>query len=333
MGWEAWPVIGTIISIIRGAYDFLRRRGAEKGQTVSTHGSMQAGTIFTGPVKFEGAVTFVALTDWVDGLPWTTNQKLGDLFEQGISCRWQGEYEEAVRLFRAGLGLKVTSDEKVALLILIGNCFLEQGRFEEAEGHYREAEKLAQDANVSQGIVVAKTVLAYRALTRGDLYGAVQYQEEASRALSVLVGEDPDVWALQAAVRNLIGFIHVEKQELQNAWDNFQTALVSARKTEIPIMEVDALFGLGLVCLIKGEWQRAEDELNKALAIVSTSNWYFAKGGILAALAEAYGHKGERSRGLELHREALDIFVRIGNTELTNRAINRLAELESEEQK
>lgn len=65
--------------------------------------------------------------------------------DRALKERSQGDYSAAVSTLRLLLGARQnTPEEKVALLILLGNCFLELGKTEQASGHYREAEETAR---------------------------------------------------------------------------------------------------------------------------------------------------------------------------------------------
>ncbi len=75
----------------------------------------------------------------------STDTALRSTIKAALEARQKGNQAEAVRLFRACfVRSQNTAEEQAALLILIGNCFLVQGRLESAAGHFREAAELIQ---------------------------------------------------------------------------------------------------------------------------------------------------------------------------------------------
>lgn len=267
--------------------------------------------------------------NYYDGLPTSPNQPVRNSFQRGVSLRWQGRHDDAVSVFRQALGLQPTAEEKVGLLLLIGNCFVEQGRFEEAQGHYIEAERIAEDASVTEGILVAKAMLAYMSLFQDDVERAAQYERDASAVASTFDLKDQDAWALRAAMHTLTGLLHLAKHELPVARVAFEKALCLATKTGCPKAQLDPIFGKGLVHLVGGEWQTAVDHFMEALDIARDSGWCFAQAMAMEAVAHAYEGGGELYKAIGFHRKALEIFVRIGNRELTDRVIERLAKLKT----
>jgi len=318
VGFEQLPVIASVVGLVIRAFRFIFGRKA--GPSVIQHVEVKESFLFQGPV------TVVIGPNYVDGLPESPIEAVKRLFEEGVSRRLQGRYEDAVSLFRTALTLDVSREEKAALLLLIGACFFEKGQFEEAQGHYREAERIAEADNIYQGLAVARVRLGMVALIRDDIDSAIQYKDEALNAVSKIMYEDPGMWALQAGAHNLAGLIYQAKGESENACENYRIALDFAKRTGEPLMEVDALFGLAVIAYqTRGEWGYAADQLNKILPIVRNIGWYFPEGCILLTLADIYEHKGERDKALDLLYEALSVFVEVANREMTNLVIERIA--------
>jgi tetratricopeptide (TPR) repeat protein len=72
------------------------------------------------------------IAEYLDGLPTTKNKAIRDLFERGREHERKGEYREAIALFEACLQQGVSRSERIALNILIGNCYAVQSNLNEA---------------------------------------------------------------------------------------------------------------------------------------------------------------------------------------------------------
>lgn len=115
MGWEGWPVIGAIVTLIKTLLEFLGFRRPKPSQT-----SIEAGTVFTGPVSIHGPVIMVAPTNWTDGLP-QAPPKIRDPFEEGQKLEKEYKYRDAIKHYEACFQPETTASHRAALHILIGN--------------------------------------------------------------------------------------------------------------------------------------------------------------------------------------------------------------------
>ena len=77
------------------------------------------------------------------------------LYEEATRLRKAYQYDEAIRLLRRILTWDTTPAQRVAALLAIGDTFEDQGRFAEAEGHYREAEAQAIEVNLEKPLAKA----------------------------------------------------------------------------------------------------------------------------------------------------------------------------------
>lgn len=220
MGWEGWPIISTIISLLKCAYRLVRPARAEKGQTVTTSGSIQAGTVFTGPVSIQGPVTMVAPTDWANRLDESTSERVRDFLAEAMNLKAKNRYPEAIKLFYACFDVETTDSERAALHILIGNCFFGLSELGEAEGHYRQAETAAKQAKDKEGLAVALGNIGIIYRRKGELDKALDYFEQIMkihRDMKDREGEAKDL--------GNIGVIYRDKGEPDKALEHLEQAL------------------------------------------------------------------------------------------------------------
>ena len=312
-------------------------RSWQRNRDTTTIIATQDSTVNITNISIEKAI-FV-FPPYVNGLPESQNDEVKELFEKGLSQRREGKYEGALQLFRKALTIDVCQEEKVALLLLIGGCFFEQYQLPEAEGNFKEAERIASDTNEYLGLAATKTMLGFVALSKSDLSNAIQYKDEAFTTLGAIADENPGMWAIKAVAHGLDGYIyqaeyeaHPNKDILKKAKDRHTKSLDLSKKTGMPLIEVEALIGIAWVYRLSREWDKVKYYLESALEILRPIDWRFAEGGLLVMLSDVYKFKGNKPQAIDLLYKALDKFVEIGNKVLEEAVIERIADIESEEQ-
>ena len=321
MGWEEWPLIGAIISLVK--------RMLRKSQPI-----VGTGQLFTAPVTFEGPVTFIGAI-YVDGLPQSRTPQVAELFNQAMACRKNRKYDDAIRLFRSALGLEPSPNEKAALLLLIGTVFIEQMRLSEAIGHFAEAERVALDANDRRGLAAVRAMQGWAALASGHLDDANNFLKNAATAAGEITHTDDEAVTIRAAIQVTSGFIGIEEykkyaqaESLKRAERAFDTAVtLNARlyETELQMM---TLIGCGLVRMLKGKLEPATKDLQAAVAISSELGYQAVEAGLYFLLADIQRTKGEDGDALCLLGKALDIFVVLQNADVIDLVKQRMAAIQ-----
>jgi tetratricopeptide (TPR) repeat protein len=195
---------------------------------------------------------------------------------------------------------------------MLGNLYLQRGRFKEALNEYRKALKLAPNN---------PTLLT-------NIGNALQIQGENEKALSWLdkaISQDPGnavahnnfgnaLWSLgkdREAVaaykralelnsnladthRNL-GGIFIELEELDDAIDSFNQAL------RINPKDIKSYQGLGRARNAQGNLDQAVSAYQKAIAIDPANAEYYRE------LGRAFGDHGEIEKAISAHRKAVEI--------------------------
>ncbi|HEX7401077.1 MAG TPA: tetratricopeptide repeat protein, partial [candidate division Zixibacteria bacterium] len=117
--------------------------------------------------------------DYLDGLPQTQNIQLRDFFEKAFASYQLGKYPAAISGFNACLQMRVEDKERVALLLLNGNCYFLLGNITEAEALYLRALVFAErnKEDESQAAVWGNLGLIYR--NKGSLDTAQNLHQNA----------------------------------------------------------------------------------------------------------------------------------------------------------
>ena len=105
--------------------------------------------------------------------------EIKDPFLKARQLEKEYKYWEAIKHYEACFQPETTASQRVALHILIGNCFYRLSELEEAEGHYREAETIAREANDKEGLAVALGNIGNIYVIKGELDKALGYYEDA----------------------------------------------------------------------------------------------------------------------------------------------------------
>lgn len=93
----------------------------------------------------------VDLVMYLDELPKPQDKSRTYKLKVAIESMSTYKFDKAISSLRECLVITQTPSEKVAYLILIGNCFLATSRLIEAEGNYQEALEVATKVNDKKG--------------------------------------------------------------------------------------------------------------------------------------------------------------------------------------
>ena len=213
------------------------------------------------PTPPTGSGRVVVTIDYLDGLP-DAPPKIRDPFLEGQRLEKESKYREAIRRYEQCFQAETTASEYTALHGLIGNCFFRLSELEEAEGHYREAEAAAKEAQDKEGLAAALGNIGNIYLTKGDLDKALDYHQQAlkiNKEIGRKEGEASDL--------GNIGIIYKTKGELDKALDYHQQALNIDKEMGNREGEASNLGNIGLVYAEKGKPDKALEYLEQALKI------------------------------------------------------------------
>jgi len=252
------------------------------------------------------------ITIYIDGLPEMAEKRRGTLLNSGLKSMQHYEYDKAIGFFRQCLGGEAKPGGKVALLVLIGNCFLSTSRLIEAEGSYKEAELIAKKINDKEGLSVALGNVAIVYGTKGKFDKALEHSQLCLNMLRELGNREGE-----AGVLDNIGIVYRTKGQLDKAMEHFQLSLKIHREIGNREGEAISLGNMGNVYQMKGNLDEAMDHYQLALKMQREIGNREGEANDLGNIGNICGMKGEHSKALEHYQLALKIFEEIGAAEGT----------------
>ena len=209
-------VVAALVTIGTPSYFIIRwlvrrRRGTDSGRDVVRQIVEEA----VRPIKDE----LSRVTEYLDGLP-EAPPKIRDPFDEGRKLQRDNKYREAIKQYEACLQPETNDSQRAALHILIGNCFLSLSELAEAEGHYRQAEKVAKEVDDREGLAAALGNIGLIYQTKGDLDKALDYHQQ-SLNIEREIGEKEG----EASQLGNIGLIYCLKGEPDRELEYLEKAL------------------------------------------------------------------------------------------------------------
>jgi class 3 adenylate cyclase/tetratricopeptide (TPR) repeat protein len=154
---------------------------------------------------------------------------------------------------------------------------------------------------------------------QGSAYGALGQIDKAKQQLKAglkqLEGVDDKFW--RPRFMNTLGWVHAETGELQDAVRFNKQSLEEAKHTGDPEIIHNAQINLGENYLAMNDLAGAKDVLERAWQEVkkpgiSYTRWRY-KTRLFVAMGELYGRLGDKKRGLDFIRKALNIARKSGS--------------------
>lgn len=170
---------------------------------------------------------------------------------------WQirGQYDEARRWLLLALGRnpEAPADIKVKALAALGQLAYFRGSYAEARSFWEEELELARTAGLDYAFADKHTRLGALASRTGDLDRATALLTEALALFERLSPDGAPALKMIGRTLTLLGDTAILQGELEIAAERFEQAIVQMRSTNDTWMLVDALGGLGVVNLMRGD--------------------------------------------------------------------------------
>ncbi len=229
---------------------------------------------------------------------------------------WQilGQYDEANRWIRLALEREPTSPPtvRVKALAALGQLAYFRGNYSEAHSYWEQELELAHAAGLEYAVADKLARLGALASRDGDLDRAASLLTEAHTRF---VGLNPDgtpALRMIGRILDLLGDTAILQGNFDTAAEHYAQAIKQLRATNDPWMLVDALGGLGVVELMRGDPVHAGILYLEALQIGSSAYNVQHNTGILTGLTAVAGVLGQPERAGRLLGAADALRERLG---------------------
>lgn len=201
------------------------------------------------------------IVEYFDGLN-EAAPEIRDPFDDGRKLQKENKYAEAINQYEACFQTETSASQRAALHILIGNCFFSLSELEEAEGHYRQAETAAKEADDKEGLASALGNIGLIYQTRGELDKALEYHQQ-----SLKINEEIGRKEGEASQLGSIGLIYQTRGEMDKALDYHQQSLKIEREIGRKEGQAQDLGNIGNIYQTKVELDKALDYYQQSLKI------------------------------------------------------------------
>ncbi len=184
----------------------------------------------------------------------------------------------------------------------LGRCAADQGRYEEATGHYRQAIELARliDYRQCEGYALGGLGFVYTAQSR-HLEALDCYRQ----ALEIAKAVSPS--RIQSDAWHALGDCHLALKQPAQAENCQQKALALAEQAHDLPGQCNALTSLGDLETVREQYAQAVDKYDQALALAHALGDRRREAVLLASLGEAYRQARNYPEAARCLTEALDI--------------------------
>lgn len=215
------------------------------------------------------------------------------------------KYAEIARFCYEKTGEK---EQLMKALLLLGDMWLLQGKYDDAQKVYEEVKNIAESVAKQEkvGIAVARIGLGY--FRKGLMNKAL---ENLLHALDIF--EKSGLKMEYARTLRQIGWVYERKGDFIRSLDYVSKSLKLTEELGDPAELADAYHRLGTTQLSIGLMEEAEKNLSKAIEIRKKQN-------LLKGLADSYNNLGvlyhdigDLDRAVEYYLKAKEIFTKIGD--------------------
>src|SRR5665648_542546 len=243
------------------------------------------------------------------------NPLLVDSFQTGQRYEKEYKFNEAIESYRECLNnASVTEGDRLALNILIGNCYYFLSKLKEAEKHFRESLNIFKRAENKMARLPAKSV----ALSNignifhnlGKTHEALEYYQQALEINKKLGYE-------QGVAHNLsnIGTVYNELGEYDEALRCQKEALEISKKFKDEQAIANSLTNIGIIYTDSGKPSEALKLYQEALEINKKMGYEEGIANVFNNIGLTYSKLREINQALNYYQEALKINRKIGYKE------------------
>lgn len=243
------------------------------------------------------------------------NPLLVDSFQTGQRYEKEHKFKEAIEAYRGCLNkASVTEGDKLALNILMGNCYYFLSEWKEAEKHFRESLNIFKRAENKIARLPAKSVALGNI---GNIYHNLGKPDEALEYYQQALEINKKLGYEQEIAHNLsnIGTVYNELGKHEEALKFQEEALEINRKIEDEPGIANSLNNIGVVYNDSGKTKEALKFYQEALEINKKIGYEEGIANVINNIGLTYSKLREINLALNYYQEALKINRKIGYKE------------------
>jgi len=243
------------------------------------------------------------------------NPLLVDSFQTGQRYEKEHKFKEAIEAYRGCLNkASVTEGDKLALNILMGNCYYFLSEWKEAEKHFRESLNIFKRAENKIARLPAKSVALGNI---GNIYHNLGKPDEALEYYQQALEINKKLGYEQEIAHNLsnIGTVYNELGKHEEALKFQEEALEINRKIEDEPGIANSLNNIGVVYNDSGKTKEALKFYQEALEINKKMGYEEGIANVINNIGLTYSKLREINLALNYYQEALKINRKIGYKE------------------
>jgi tetratricopeptide (TPR) repeat protein len=243
------------------------------------------------------------------------NPLLVDSFQTGQRYEKEYKFKEAIESYSECLNnARATEGDRLALNILMGNCYYFLSKLKEAEKHFRESLNIFKRAENKIARLPAKSIALGNI---GNIYHSLGKPDEALEYYQQALEINKKFGYEQGIAHNLsnIGMVYNDLRKHDEALKFQEEALEINQKIEDEPGIADSLNNIGVVYNDSGKTEEALKFYQEALEINKKMGYEEGIANVFNNIGLTYSSLGDTNQALNYYQEALKINRKIGYKE------------------
>lgn len=165
-------------------------------------------------------IPFWMVAEYYGDLRKASDEKIKNLFEEGLSFKQKGKFSEAIKIFKKCLGENVSFEQNIGLLLIIGNCYFAMNKLSRAQECYEKADSFSRESGNENGRLSCLLNLGLVCATNERWDEAIKNYHEAinlDRKLGYAKGEAIDL--------NTLALLYEHKGDFEGALSHYTNSL------------------------------------------------------------------------------------------------------------
>jgi len=240
-----------------------------------------------------------------------TTDLVRELNKQGRTLFSQGKYSEALDVYRVGLNVARSLDDKTGAALIsigVGNALYVQGNYPKALEAYQQSLKFAEETGRKADIARAWSSIGTLHYVQGNYQTALDFYLKSMKARQEL----NDKAGISTLLANIAG-IYYAQGNYEQALEYQAQALKLAEQLGEKAGISTSLNNIGSIYLVQADYMRALEILQRSLKIREETG---DKPGIVTTLnsiGQVYYENGNEEQALATYQSGLKLSREIGN--------------------